>query len=133
MLGDLYTFGCPRSGGAEDEKDWASSFQTALYNHTGHSWRIVNQDDPVTHIPPVIPLIHKKWNHVDNGINIFPDSGPQPLASEIGTNPGVTVNLLKATNHCKFLHIFAAALTLKDAVSTDTSSYFQSLYYTVTH
>jgi len=91
VLRDSHSFGSPRVGGLEKEMDWARSYEAALGNHTGKSWRIVNNKDPVTAVPPVVPFI-STWNHVDNGVRIFDDgTPPEQLLTEVGTQPGVSI------------------------------------------
>ncbi|KZT04985.1 alpha/beta-hydrolase [Laetiporus sulphureus 93-53] len=105
VLRDLYAFGCPRVGGVEDNISWAQNYKTALDNHMGQSWRIVNKGDPVTDVPPVIPFI-STWNHIDNGYEINP---PKALPTEIGTQPEVKFPPFDGSNH-------------------DPEKYFQNLY-----
>lgn len=101
VLRDLYTYGCPRSGGKDSNReDWANNYLIALNNHLGKSWRIVNNLDPVTHVPPVIPIL-TIWNHVDNGIQVFAEAAPQALPSEVGTQPGVFIPFWHLKDHRK--------------------------------
>lgn len=101
IVRDLYSFGCPRVGGLMDNISWALQYKTALDNHTGKSWRMVNQYDPVTDVPPVIPLI-STWNHVDNGYRVSDDSPAEALPSEIGTQPSVSIKPWNASYHGEF-------------------------------
>ncbi|KAJ3972655.1 hypothetical protein EV361DRAFT_948608 [Lentinula raphanica] len=110
LLRDLYTFGCPRLGGVMNDKDWASQYVSALDDHTGQSWGVVNRYDPVTAVPPVIPFI-STWNHVDNGYQVSDQETPQPLPSEVGTQPGLNFEFWNFPYH-------------------STASYFQNLYNT---
>lgn len=103
ILRDLYTFGCPRSGGVKDKRDWAQSFADALEYHDGRSWRIVNTWDPVTRVPPAIPLFGGTWNHVDNGMQVLSGEKPKILPTEVGTKPGFDVNPLRVKEHCECL------------------------------
>lgn len=100
FLHDLYTFGCPRLGGVMKGKDWASQYKIALDNHTGKSWRVVNKYDPVTAVPPVVPLI-STWNHVDNGYQISDTDPPEVLPSEVGTQPGISIKPWNFPYHCE--------------------------------
>lgn len=105
ILRDLYTFGCPRSGGRKHKADWARSFSDALEYHDGRSWRIVNTWDPVTRVPPAIPIFGGTWNHVDNGMQVLSGEKPKILATEVGTKPGFDVNPLRIAEHRKRLSI----------------------------
>ena len=94
IVRDPYIYSCPRSSGKNSSKeDGASSYSKALRDHQGKSWRIMNNKDLVTHIPPVLPL--RTWNRVDNEIRIFPDEAPSALPSEVDTQP--SVNFLQAS------------------------------------
>ncbi|KAJ3766462.1 Alpha/Beta hydrolase protein [Lentinula raphanica] len=108
LLQDLYTFGCPRLGGVMDQKDWAYQYASALQYHEGQSWRVVNEYDPVAAMPPIIPYI-TTWNHVDNGYQISDQRNPQPLPSEVGTQPGTSIKPWNYPYH-------------------SPASYFQNLY-----
>ncbi|KAG9119364.1 hypothetical protein FRC07_005630, partial [Ceratobasidium sp. 392] len=48
-LGDMYTFGAPRSG----LQDFAQAAKDHLGSNTGSSWRIANKGDGVPQVPPV--------------------------------------------------------------------------------
>ncbi|CUA70737.1 hypothetical protein RSOLAG22IIIB_09065 [Rhizoctonia solani] len=50
VLGDLYTFGCPRIG----YKHFAEAMKDNLGPHTGSARRIANADDLVPQVPPVV-------------------------------------------------------------------------------
>ena len=106
VLRDLYTFGCPRAGGVKDKASWAKNYELALLGHTGQSWRIVNKDDPVTMVPPVVPIFSSTWNHVDNGYEVSDNDPPKRLPTEIGTKPGWHIGL-KFANHCKCMLRYA--------------------------
>jgi hypothetical protein len=84
QLGDIYTFGCPRVG----HSDWSKAFFDAMASHTGISVRIVNQQDLV---PQLVPVIFRDsapyYNHVDSGWNVFPDNLPAAIPTERGTFP----------------------------------------------
>lgn len=101
FLRDLNTFGCPRLGGLWNNVDWAKHYKTALDDHKGQTWRLVNKYDPVTNVPPVIPLI-STWNHVDHGYEVSDSNAPTPLPSEIGTQPSVSIKPWNFPYHCKF-------------------------------
>ncbi|KAI0086452.1 hypothetical protein BDY19DRAFT_343649 [Irpex rosettiformis] len=109
LLRDLYSFGCPRLGGVMNKKDWASQYTKALYSHTGKSWRVVNEYDPVTAVPPVIPWSSTPWNHVDNGYQVSNKGYPKALPSEVGTRPGISIKPWNFPYH-------------------STAKYFQNLY-----
>ncbi|CAE6434424.1 unnamed protein product [Rhizoctonia solani] len=82
VLGDLYTFGCPRIG----YKDFAEAMRDHQGPHTGSAWRIANKGDLVTQVPPVTPWTHDSpFNHVDNGYQLSTGNKPVTLPSEIGT------------------------------------------------
>ena len=100
LLRDLYTFGCPRLGGVIDDKDWAAQFNSALSYHTGESWRVVNEYDPVAAIPPVVPYI-STWNHVDNGYQVSDMSLPEALPTEDGTQPDCSFKPWNYPYHCE--------------------------------
>ncbi|CAE6454700.1 unnamed protein product [Rhizoctonia solani] len=89
ILGDLYTFGCPRIG----YKDFAEAMREHLGPHTGSAWRIANKGDLVTQVPSVKPWVHDSpFNHVDAGYQLTADAKPEQIPSEIGTltsGPGV--------------------------------------------
>ncbi|KAJ7911965.1 Alpha/Beta hydrolase protein [Mycena leptocephala] len=108
FLRDLNTFGCPRLGGLWNKVDWAKHYKTALDDHKGQTWRLVNKDDPVTSVPPVIPLI-STWNHVDHGYEVSDNNAPTPVPSEIGTQPSVSIKPWNFPYH-------------------STGKYFQNLY-----
>ncbi|CAE6471404.1 unnamed protein product [Rhizoctonia solani] len=82
VLGDLYTFGCPRIG----YKDFAEAMRDHLGPHTGSAWRIGNKGDLVTQVPPVTPWTHDSpFNHVNAGYRLYESDKPELLPSEIGT------------------------------------------------
>ncbi|KAL5522857.1 hypothetical protein ACEPAG_8875 [Sanghuangporus baumii] len=108
VLRDLYTFGCPRIGGLMDNVSWAKSYKAALDNHIGQSWRIQNNFDPVTAVPPVIPII-STWNHVDNGYQTNDSAPPKELPTEIDTQPGISLKPWNFPYH-------------------STAAYFQNIY-----
>ncbi|KAG8750515.1 hypothetical protein FRC11_010328 [Ceratobasidium sp. 423] len=83
ILGDLYTFGCPRIG----YEDFASAVKKHLGPKTGSSWRIANAGDLVPQVPPVnpFPWPRSQFNHLNNGRRISPSVAPVVLPSEIGT------------------------------------------------
>ncbi|KAL5481178.1 hypothetical protein ACEPAI_10119 [Sanghuangporus weigelae] len=113
VLRDLYTFGCPRIGGLMNNVSWAKSYKAALDNHNGQSWRIQNNLDPVTAVPPVLPLI-STWNHVDNGYQVNDSSPPQALPTEIDTQPGVSFhpgNISYHSTEAYFKNIYNASTT----------------------
>ncbi|KAI0743498.1 Alpha/Beta hydrolase protein [Daedaleopsis nitida] len=98
VLRDLYTFGCPRLGGVMDNKDWARSYVSALKHHDGRSWHVKNGGDPVTNVPPVVPLI-STWNHVDSGYKLDTGKAPVALPTEVGTQPSFGFNPLLFQRH----------------------------------
>lgn len=83
-IGDEYTFGAPRVG----SDDYVQLNAKLLDYQAGQSWRIVNNQDIVpqvtpTEIPPTTPeRLH--FHHIDNGMQIFPDKGPEKIDSERG-------------------------------------------------
>ena len=100
VLRDLYTFGCPRLGGVMNNKDWARSYVSALGDHKGKSWRVKNGGDPVTKVPPALPLI-STWNHVDNAYKLDKGKAPVALPTEVGTQPSFGFNPLLFGRHCE--------------------------------
>ncbi|CAE6415335.1 unnamed protein product [Rhizoctonia solani] len=80
VLGDLYTFGCPRIG----YKDFAEAMRDHLGKQTGSAWRIANLKDPVTQVPPVYST-GSPFNHVDVGYRLNGSNQPELLPTEIGT------------------------------------------------
>jgi hypothetical protein len=86
-LGDLYTFGGPRTG----DNTWALDVQSTLSVAAGSIWRIVQTDDPVPTIPPaknklvLLPGAQGPFIHLDSGIEIGISAGPywRALLSEI--------------------------------------------------
>ena len=100
VLRDLYTFGCPRVGGVAENKDWARNYVSALNQHEGKSWRVVNDGDPVTNVPPIFPF--STWNHVDNGYKLDANTPPVALPTEVGTQPNIGFNPSLISRHCKF-------------------------------
>ncbi|CAE6434435.1 unnamed protein product, partial [Rhizoctonia solani] len=82
VLGDLYTFGCPRIG----YKDFAEAMRDHQGPHTGSAWRIFNKGDLVTQVPPVWPWTDDSlFNHVNSGYQLSTDDKPMRVPSEIGT------------------------------------------------
>ena len=83
-MGDEYTFGAPRVG----SDDYVQLNAKLVDYQAGQSWRIVNDQDivpqiPPTEIPPATPeRLH--FHHIDNGMQIFPNKGPEKIASERG-------------------------------------------------
>lgn len=96
-LGDIYTFGSPRIGA----DDFSSTVRDNIKSPTavGSSWRIANDKDVVTLVPPVLGDPHD-YVHVDVGWAIFPDKEPQRLDSEIGTHPEPPKDF-SFLNHCE--------------------------------
>ncbi|EPQ52511.1 alpha/beta-hydrolase [Gloeophyllum trabeum ATCC 11539] len=93
ILGDLYTFGSPRIG----MNSFASQVRNAGEHAPGSAWRIVNQDDSVTALPPApaklflgLPLEDdaRIYIHVDSAYRISITSPPVVIPSEIGMDPG---------------------------------------------
>ncbi|KZT23164.1 alpha/beta-hydrolase [Neolentinus lepideus HHB14362 ss-1] len=93
VLGDLYAFGSPRIG----ENSFASQLKTALKTAQGSTWRVVDQDDSVTALPPApahlvgpLPLQDdpRVYIHVDSGYRIFRGNLPVAIESEIDQDPG---------------------------------------------
>ena len=128
VLRDLYTFGCPRVGGVMSNVDWAKSYKSALDNHNGKSWRVKNNYDPVTAVPPVVPLI-STWNHVDNGYQVNDSSSPEALPTEIGTQPGISLKPWNFPYHCELVFAIRGRFLLyADLIATATTAYFQNIY-----
>ena len=130
IVRDLYSFGCPRVGGKMNNTSWALQYKTALDNHMGKSWRMVNKYDPVTAVPPVVPLI-STWNHVDNGYQVSDKNPPEPLPSEIGTQPGISLKPWNFPYHGEFASLLSMIFALIDVSHLKlaaTGKYFQNLY-----
>lgn len=131
ILRDLYTFGCPWVGGKMNDISWAQKYRTALDNHLGKSWRIVNKYDPVIAIPPVVPLV-STWNYVDNGYQVSDTIPPEVLPSEIGTQLGISIKPWNFSYHGEFasesLSRIFALIDVSYINLAATGKYFQNLY-----
>ncbi|CAE6471389.1 unnamed protein product [Rhizoctonia solani] len=104
VLGDLYTFGCPRIG----YKDFAEAMREHLGKHTGSAWRIANHKDPVTKVPPIPFTGNSQFNHVDAGYRLSKSKKPELIPSEIGTLTSgpfwLALSQHHATTYYAYLH-----------------------------
>ncbi|EPQ52512.1 alpha/beta-hydrolase [Gloeophyllum trabeum ATCC 11539] len=94
VLGDLFTFGSPRIG----ENSFALNFRAAVEKAAGSSWRIVDEDDSVTSLPPapaklvlgIFPAVDdpRIYVHVDSAYRTSRSEPPSAISSEVGMDPG---------------------------------------------
>jgi hypothetical protein len=99
-LGDLYTFGSPRLG----LTDFARAFGERMAEHAGSAWRVVNDADPITRVPPSplqLGTVLHPFNHVDSGVRVFAAKAPERIASEVGTHPTPFALPLDFPEHCE--------------------------------
>jgi len=98
ILRDLHTIGSPRIA----LEGFVDTFEGALAQHTGFSWRVVNKDDPIPMVPPP-PILKPEYNfiHVDIAWEITSYSKPVklPTERETTTQPPSLWALFKIKNH----------------------------------